>query len=142
MGPAEIELTPRPKSILTELRKLVVHDQNLDGVLLKNAAFDEENILVLSGREDHQGQAQGAVLKVMKKAAGLAWKDLPPPRAAQARGFAVFPLKSLLKTVSRRLPSYSEADGVILTRAYYNDRAELGAGRAPSVGGFPATLPL
>jgi hypothetical protein len=124
MGAAVVELTPRPKSLLTELRKLVARETSLDGVLVKSVSFDEENRLVLSGRQDHGGQALGAV-SLVEKAAAAAWKGLPPPKAARAGTFAIFPLDTLLKSVSSKLQSYREADGVLLNRAYFNERSEL-----------------
>jgi hypothetical protein len=124
LGTTVIELTPRPKSLLTELRKLVAGDKSLDGVLVKSVTFDEENTLVLSGRHDHEGQAQGAI-PLVEKAATRAWKDLLLPKESRAGTFAVFPLGSLLNKVSRQLPNYAEADGIILSRAYYNDEAQL-----------------
>lgn len=124
LGIAAVELTPRPKSLLTELRKMVAREQSLDGVLVKSVYFDDENRLVLSGRQDHEGQAAGAVA-LASKAAAVAWKGLPGPDAARAGSFAVFPLSSLLKSLSTKLQSYRESDGVLFSRAYYDERAEL-----------------
>ena len=130
VGTAVVELTPRSRSLLTELRKLVAGDTALDGVLVKSASFDEENNLVLTGRQDRDGQAQGAIA-LIPKAAAVAWKGLRAPKAAAEGAFAVFPLASLLKDLSSKLQSYSESDGVMLTRAYYDEKAELVlAGRA------------
>ena len=135
VGTAVVELTPRSRSLLTELRKLVAGDTALDGVLVKSASFDEENNLVLTGRQDRDAQAQGAIW-LIPKAAAAAWKGLPRPKAAAEGAFAVFPLASLLKNLSSKLQSYSESDGVMLTRAYYDDKAELVlAGRASSRSG-------
>ena len=124
IGAPVVELTPRPKSLLMELRKLVAGRSMLDGVLIKSVYFDEQNNLVLSGREDHQGQWTGAS-ELVGKAAAVAWKGLPRPKVAPAGAFQVFPLAPLLKKLSSTLPNYEIADGVILDRAYYNDRAEL-----------------
>jgi hypothetical protein len=123
-GPAVVELTPRPKSLLSELRKLIARETTLDGVQVKSVSFDEENRLVVSGRQDHEGQAEGAVALV-QKAVAVAWKGLPAPRAARAGTFAVFPLGALLKSISSKLQSYREADGVLFNRAYFDERSEL-----------------
>ncbi len=124
VGTAVVELLPRPKSLLTELRKLVALDSALDGVLVKSAGFDLENNLVLAGRQDHEGQAAGAIA-LIPKAAAAAWNGLPPPEAAPEGAFANFPLASLLKDLSSKLQYYSESDGVMLTRAYYDATSEL-----------------
>ncbi len=124
VGTAVVELAPRPSSLLIELRKLVARDPALDGVLVKSAGFDLENYLVLSGRQDHEGQAAGAIALV-PKAAAVAWKGLPPPRAAPNGAFAVFPLASLLQDLSSKLQYYSESDGIMLTRAYYDATSKL-----------------
>jgi hypothetical protein len=140
VGTAKVELTPRPSSLLTELRKLVARDTALDGVLVKSARFDEENNLVLTGREDRLGQAQGAIALV-PRAAAVAWKGLPPPRVAPEGTFAVFPLASLLKDLSSKLQYHSESDGVMLTRAYYDAQSELVlAGRASTSRGDYSAL--
>ena len=103
LGTTVIELTPRPKSLLTELRKLVAGDKSLDGVLVKSVTFDEENILVLSGRHDHEGQAQAQSHSLRKPPLGRGRICFFP--RSRAGTFAVFPLGSLLNKVSRQLPT-------------------------------------
>ena len=139
-APVVKEFTTRPNSLVAELRTLVVSDQALDGVLVDRGVFDEENVFVLSGLQDHQGQAKG-VENLIRKAAAKAWGDLPPPAKVEARTFKLFPLLELLERISRKLPEHEEADGVILTRAYYNDESALvltGRGSGPE--GDPAKL--
>ena len=119
-----IELTPRPKSLLTELRKLVARDTTLDGVLVKSVSFDEENNLVLSGRQDHEGQAKGAV-DFVEKAAALAWKGLAPPKATRVGSFAVFFAQIVPQEPSSALQYYKESDGVSRHAAYYDERSRL-----------------
>ncbi len=125
-APVVKQITSRPNRLVAELRKLVVRDPALDGVLVERGIFDEENVLVLSGRQDHEGQAQG-VVPLAGKAAAQAWPDLSPPAAVRVRAgtFAVFPLRALLERLSNQLAYYPEANGVILERAYYNDASAL-----------------
>ena len=124
VGAPVVELTPRENSLVAELRKLVVKDPALDGVRIDHGGFDEDDTFVLSGRQDHKGQAE-EVVALTGKAAAIAWKDLALPRAAQTGTFAVRPISSLLTFLSRKLPGYAEASGVSLDRAFYNDSSEL-----------------
>jgi len=124
VGAPVVELTPRPKTLLAELRRMVVTKRALDGVRIDHAGFDEENAFVISGRQDHEGQAE-AVRALIGKAAALAWKDLPPPETTKEGTFALRPIQTLLATLARELPKYREADGVLLDRAYYNNASEL-----------------
>ena len=71
-----------------------------------------------------------------RQAAATAWPKMPPPATVRADGFTVKPLGQLLDRLSRELPYFKEADGVILTRAYYNDESALVlAGRASGPAG-------
>ncbi len=132
-APVVKQITSRPNSLVAELRKLVARDPALDGVRVDRGLFDEENAFILSGRQDHEGQAEG-VVALTPQAAAVAWPDLPPPATVRAGPFAVFPIRQLLDRLARRLPEFPAADGVILNRAYYNDASALAlAGRASGV---------
>jgi hypothetical protein len=124
VGAPVVELTPRPNGLVSELRKLVVKDPALDGVRIDHGAFNEEDVFILSGRQDHEGQAE-VVIDLTEKAAKNAWTDLAAPKATKAGKFEIRPISSLLKRLYRDLPYYREADGVVLERAYYNDASEL-----------------
>jgi hypothetical protein len=130
VGPPEVDVTPRPRSLVAELRRRVELDPNLDGVRIDRGFFDEENALVLSGLQDHAGQAE-RVVALTRDAAAAAWPKLPPPAVVRAGAFLTFPLRPLLDRLSRSLPYYHEADGVLLNRAYFDaDTALVLAGRA------------
>jgi hypothetical protein len=124
VGAPIVDITPREKSLVAEIRKLVAGDKALDGVRIDHGAFDEDDTFVLSGRQDHDGQAE-EVATLVGKAAAIAWKGLPPPKAARAGAFAVIPLGPMLAMLSRKLPGYAEAEGVALDRAYFNEASEL-----------------
>ena len=93
--------------------------RNLDGVRVFQGVFNDENVFILSGEQDHEGQAE-RIVALARTAAKSAWPDLPPPSDIRASTFAIRPLRPLLDSLNRKLPNYSEADQVILTRAYYD----------------------
>jgi hypothetical protein len=119
VGIPAVELTPRPASLVAELRQLVARDPTLDGVRIDHGVFDAENAFVLSGCQDHDGQAE-SVLALVPNAAERAWLNLPRPSVVRAGTFPLTPVRRLLDLLARKLPEFPEADGVILDRAFYN----------------------
>jgi hypothetical protein len=129
VGIPELKLSGRPKSLVIELRKLVAAEPNLDGLRVLQGVYDEENVFVLSGEQDHEGQAE-RVVALARAAAATAWPDLPPPTDIRAGAFAIHPLRPLLDNLNRKLPNYPQADREVLVRAYYDaDNALVLAGR-------------
>src|SRR5206468_5847884 len=105
LGTPAVTITARPASLLDELRSLVARDTALDGLRVDRGTFDEENALVLSGLQDHDGQAEG-LIPLVRTAAASAWPNLPPPPVVRADRFTTFALRPLLDLLARRLPYY------------------------------------
>ncbi len=123
-----MKLAPRPSRLTVALRKLVAADPKLDGVRLEHGVFDEDNVFVLSGIQDHDGQAE-RLIALARDAAVSAWPELPPP-AVKAGAFPNRPLRPFFDNLVRNLPRYEQADHVLLLRAYYDaDSALVLSGR-------------
>ncbi len=86
VGAPIVELSPRPKTLLAELRRLVVMRQALDGVRIDHAGFDEENVFVIGPAGSRRSSRSGPLIG---KAAAIAWKELRPP--TKAATFALCP---------------------------------------------------
>ena len=56
-----LALTPKTVSLVTALRRLVPHDPTLDGVRIDRGSYDERSVFVLTGLQDHAGQAETLV---------------------------------------------------------------------------------
>jgi hypothetical protein len=135
LGNPEVKLAAHPRSLVVEVRKLVTAEPDLDGLRVVQGVFDDENVFVLSGEQDHEGQAE-RVVALARAAAATAWPDLPPPTDIRAGAFAIHPLRPLLDNLNRKLPNYPQADREVLVRSYYDaDNAIVLAGRTTNPGG-------
>jgi hypothetical protein len=129
-GPITLALSTQPRSLLLGLRRRATIDPLLKGVRVDGARFDEHNILVLSGCQDHEGQAE-LLVGVARIFATELWQDRPLNGGIQAGQFKTVPLQPLLLHVGQRLPNYPEATGVNLTAISYGADSSLRfAGRA------------
>jgi hypothetical protein len=113
-----LAIASRPGSLLNEVRTQVANDPALDGVRVDRAVFDVANVLNLSGRQDHEGQS-AQTLALLPAAARKAWGSNKPLAPDPVGAFAIVPLKPKLKRIQRLLPYYRDADGVLITRAFY-----------------------
>ncbi len=122
--PVVPRLTLRPGSLLRELRKRVAQAPALDGLQVRRCYFDEENALVVSGLQDHGGQAD-PLAELTRSVAAEVWRGPPPAVSIPANAFKTQPLGPLLDYLRLWLPYDSRADKVLLQRAYYDEDAAL-----------------
>ena len=112
VGTPVLQLATRPASLLGALRKLVADAPTLDGVRLDHGLFDQENVYVISGVQDHDGQAEHAAA-LRRAAAAAAWPKVSPP-SARAGTFGISPLLAALERLRWLLPYYPQGDNVLL----------------------------
>lgn len=126
----EIEfLADRRESVRKALWESISRESKLDGVRLDHVRFDVDNALILdcvteTADQLHPGEALDKLLGMYRRSATTAWRGLPVP-AARVESRGTYSLTRLLKILQEKLPSYEEADGVMLHRANWKSGTEI-----------------
>ena len=122
LGASRVVIVPRESSLLASLRARVPKVASLEGMRIDRGYYGPENVFIVSGLQDHEGQS--AVLgPVLEEVA----KDVkqPLPHGWRPGVFQTVPLKPLVAILTAEGFAFPEFDGIAWTRASYDDRSTL-----------------
>jgi hypothetical protein len=122
--PSAVMLVQHSQSLTDHLRAQVPRDAALDGLRIDHGIYDADGRFLLSGVQDHRGQAEHLDPLLRAAAETTEWAQ-QLPNGWRIGTFDPYPLRPLLDTLARKMPIDPVFDGVIFTRAFYDAQGQL-----------------